>query len=131
VRYLPQAGALAAGLAGAAAAGLAAHRSFEPYQTADAPLALLVGWSFIGCGLIAWRQRPRNRLGPVMALTGFAWFATFLTDAHRPVLFTAGNAVESVYLVGLALGILSFQSGGRRGHLERAVIVATRAHEKV
>jgi signal transduction histidine kinase len=116
-----------AGLAGAAAAWLAAHRSFEPYQTADAPLALLVGWSFIGCGLIAWRQRPRNRLGPVMALTGFAWFATFLTDAHRPLLFTAGNAVESVYLVGVAFVILSFPSGRLRGAFDRAVIVAALA----
>lgn len=74
--------ALAAVATGVGAAWLAARRDFAPYQTADWPLALLVGWSFVGSGLLAWRQRPRNRLGPVMVLTGFAWFATFLTDAQ-------------------------------------------------
>ena len=33
---------------GAGAAWLAANRSFVPHQTADAPLCLVVGWSFIG-----------------------------------------------------------------------------------
>ena len=53
-----------------------------PYQTVGVPACLLVGWSFIGCGLIARQQRPGNWLGPVMIFVGFAWFATFLTDAN-------------------------------------------------
>ena len=56
--------------------------NFVPYQTVGVPACLLVGWSFIGCGLIARQQRPRNWLGPVMIFVGFAWFATFLTDAN-------------------------------------------------
>jgi hypothetical protein len=67
--------ALAALAAGVGAAWLAVGRDFEPYQTADWPLALLVGWSFVGSGLVAWRQQPRNRLGSAMVFTGFAWFA--------------------------------------------------------
>jgi hypothetical protein len=35
-----------------------------------------------------------------MTLIGFAWFATFLTDARNPLLFTVGSAVQSLYLVG-------------------------------
>ena len=90
-----------AGLAaGYGAAWLAGNRSAQPGQTAGVPFCLLVGWSFIGCGLIAWRQRPGNRLGPVMIFIGFAWFAAFLTDAHDALLFTVGTAVQSVYLVG-------------------------------
>lgn len=109
-----------AGLAaGAGAAWLAANRSFVPYQTADAPFCLVVGWSFIGSGLIAWHQRPRNRLGPVMTLIGFAWFATFPTDARNPLLFTVGTAVQSLYLVGLGYLVLSFPSGRLPGWLER------------
>ena len=92
-----------------------------PYQTADAPFCLVVGWSFIGSGLIAWHQRPRNRLGPVMTLIGFAWFATFLTDARNPLLFTVGTAVQSLYLVGLGYLVLSFPSGRLPGWLERGV----------
>jgi signal transduction histidine kinase len=114
----------AAVAAGVGAAWLAARRDFEPYQTADWPLALLVGWSFIGSGLVAWRQRPRNRLGPVMVFTGFAWFATFLTDAHTAWVFTGGTAVQSVYLVGFVFIVLSFPSGRLQGRIDRAVIWA-------
>jgi signal transduction histidine kinase len=113
-----------AGLAaGAGAAWLVANRS--AYGIPDRPglpLCLLVGWSFIGCGLIAWRQRPGNRLGPVMVFIGFAWFATFLTDAHDAVLFTVGYAVQSVYLVGFGYLIVSFPSGRLTGRLERGVL---------
>ncbi len=115
---------LAALLAGIGAAWLAAHRTFEPYQVASAPLALLVGWSFIASGLIGWRARPDNRLGPVMVFIGFAWFATLLTDAHAPLLFTLGTAVESVYLAGFAYLILSFPSGRLRSGLDRGLLGA-------
>jgi signal transduction histidine kinase len=116
--------ALAALAAGAGAAYLAVGRDFEPYQTASAPLALLVGWAFVGSGLVAVRRRPRNLLGPVMVFTGFAWFATFLTDAHGPWLFTIGTALESVYLVGFVYLILSFPTGRLPGRAERAVTSA-------
>jgi signal transduction histidine kinase len=109
-------------LAGVAAAWLAADRTFNPYQTASAPLAVIVGWSFIGSGLAASRARPDNRLGDVMVFTGFAWFASFLTDAQPSGLFTLGTAVEDVYLVGLAYLILSFPTGRLRGAFDHVVI---------
>ena len=114
----------AAVAAGIGAAWLAAGRVFEPYQTADWPLALLVGWSFVGSGLVAWRQSPRNRLGPAMVFTGFAWFATFLTDAHGRWPFTVGTALQSVYLVGFVFIVLTFPSGRLQGRLDRALIWA-------
>ncbi len=113
---------LAALLAGAGAAWLAANRDFTPYQTAPASLGLLVGWSLIGSGVVAWRVRPDNRLGPVMVFTGFAWFATFLTDAHDPLPFTVGTAVQSFYLAGFAYLILSFPSGRLESALERVLM---------
>ena len=114
--------AIAALLAGGAAAWLAADRTFEPYQTTPAPLALLVGWSFIGSGLAARRVRPGNLLGKVMVITGFAWFASFLTDAHQSLPFTIGTAVQSVYLVGFVYLVLAFPSGRLRTGLERLLI---------
>ncbi|MBV9413717.1 MAG: hypothetical protein JO363_01950, partial [Solirubrobacterales bacterium] len=116
--------AIAALVAGAVAAWLAATRTFVPYQTASAPLALLVGWSFIGSGLAACRVRPGSPLGKVMVLTGFAWFASFLTDAHQSLPFSIGTAVQSVYLVGFVYLVLSFPSGRLRTRLERALIWA-------
>jgi len=89
-----------------------------------AALTLLVGWSFIACGLVAWRQRPANRLGPVMLFIGFAWFATFLADWQRPLPFTVGTALEDLYLVGFVFLILSFPSGRLTRPLDRALFAS-------
>jgi len=32
----------------------------------------VVSWSFVGSGLVAWWQRPHDRLGPATVFTGFA-----------------------------------------------------------
>ena len=67
-------------LAGVGAYWIARTAVFQRPQIPDPPIALLVGWSFIGSGLLSWRARPDNRLGPVMVLSGFAWFASVLQE---------------------------------------------------
>jgi len=114
--------AVAAVLAGGGAAWLAVHRTFDPYQTAPALLALLVGWSFIGSGLATSRVRSDSRLGKVMVFTGFAWFASFLTDSHDALLFSVGTAVQSVYLVGVVYLVITFPSGRLQTTFERVLI---------
>jgi len=89
------------------------------------PVAILVGWSFIGSGLLSWQPGQRNRLGLVLVFTGFAWFASMLSDAHNPVLFTAGQVVYPFYYAGFLYLILSFPSGQLRGRLDRALVVVT------
>ena len=51
-----------------------------------------------------------------MVLTGFAWFASILQDAHEPVLFTIGEVVQVVYLAGFLYLILvvSVRTAARR-----------------
>lgn len=51
------------------------------------PIAVLVGWSFIGSGLLYWRSRPDNHLWAVLVFQGFAWFASLLPFSDNPVLF--------------------------------------------
>jgi signal transduction histidine kinase len=114
--------ALAAG-AGAALLVAASDRERSP-AAASAGLALVVGWAYIGSGLVARRQRPENRLGTVMVFIGFAWFATFLADAGSSVVFTVGKALESVYLLGFVYLVLSFPSGRLRSRLDRGLIAA-------
>jgi signal transduction histidine kinase len=42
---------------------------------------LATGWTLIACGLIAWGRRPESRSGPLLAATGFTWFAAnFASD---------------------------------------------------
>ena len=43
---------------------------------------LLIGWSFIGSGLVAWHRRRTNRFGALMVAVGFAWFAAALTASN-------------------------------------------------
>src|SRR3712207_7432151 len=57
-------------------------------------------------GLVAWRERPDNRLGPMMVLISVAWFATFLADAKSSIVFTIGTAVAAWDLAALVLLIL-------------------------
>jgi hypothetical protein len=114
--------ALAAGV-GAALLVLASDRERSPVA-ASALLALVVGWTFIASGLIARRQRPDNRLGTVMVFVGFAWFATFLSDAGSSLVFTVGKALESVYLIGFVYLVLSFPTGRLRGRIERTLIAS-------
>jgi signal transduction histidine kinase len=112
--------AIAAGLG---AAWLAAHAGADRPTEPGAVLTLLVGTSLIGCGLASWRTRPDNRLGPVMVLTGFIWFAGLLSEATSAPLYTIGVAIEYVFVCGFIYIVLSFPSGQLRGTLDKAIIV--------
>lgn len=87
-----------------------------------AAIALIVGWSYVASGLIAWRQRPANPLGPVMLATGFAWFATFLGAWRHALPFTVGYVFQNLYLLGFVFLILTFPSGRLTGRLDRALL---------
>jgi len=110
-------------LAGAGALWVASTPAIQPSGIPSAPVALLVGWSFIGSGLLSWRARPDNRLGPVMVLSGFAWFASVLQEGHGAVLFTIGQAFQVLYLAGFLYLILSFPSGRLQTVLDRALVI--------
>jgi len=110
---------------GVAAALLVLGSDREPSPAAaSAVLALVVGWAYIGSGLIARRQQPENRLGTVMVFIGFAWFATFLADADASLPFTLGTALESVYLLGFVYLVLSFPTGRLRSKLDLGLVAA-------
>ena len=116
--------ALAGVAAGLGVSWLVANRGFGPDEL-NAPQSWLLGWSFIGGGLIAVRVRPQNqRLGWAMVFTGFAWFCSLLMLAHDSPLFTIGAAMQVVYIAGFAYVVVSFPSGRLDGRAERLVIGA-------
>ncbi len=109
--------------AGIGATWLAAHAgAYRPTEPGPV-LTALVGASLIGCGLASWRARPDNRLGPIMVLTGFFWFAGLLSEATNAPLYTLGVAIEYVFLCGFIYIILSFPSGKLRGRADKAIVV--------
>jgi signal transduction histidine kinase len=116
--------AVAGVLAGAGAVWLAAHQQPGRPTEPDAVLTLVVGISLLGCGLASWRTRPDNRLGLVMVLTGFAWFAAQLSEASAPWLYTIGAAVQYVFVIGLIYLLLSFPSGRLPGKIDRRLMAA-------
>jgi signal transduction histidine kinase len=111
--------AVAGLVVGAAAVWLAAHQPYGRPTEPGPALELLVGVSLLGCGLASWRARPQNRVGPIMVLTGFAWFAAQLIEASAPWLYTIGLAVQSLWVIGLVYLLLSFPSGQLTGRPDR------------
>jgi signal transduction histidine kinase len=116
--------AFAGVLAGVGAAWLAANGGADRPTEPSALLTLVVGASLLGSGLLSWRARPENRLGPLMVGTGFAWFASLLTQAHTAWLFTIGEAVQYLFIVGFIYLVLSFPSGRLRTGLDRGLVIA-------
>jgi DNA-binding NarL/FixJ family response regulator len=75
------------------------------------PVDLAVGLAFLGGGIAAWRQRPRNRIGPLMVLAAGAWFGQHLADIST-----------NLFLALVAHQVIVFPSGVTRDRLERALV---------
>jgi signal transduction histidine kinase len=86
--------------------------------------SLVVGWGFVGVGLFAWGRRPDNRVGMLMAATGFAWFVSGLTFSDVPLIFTIGQLFGSLFFAVVVHLLLAFPSGRLRSRLERRIVGA-------
>src|SRR5215213_2986626 len=84
---------------------------------------LAVGWTFIGCGLVAWVRRPESRTGLLLTATGFTWFVS--NFAHVGVAAVAWVAAHLVYLYRgpLVQLVLTYPSGRPASRLARAAVV--------
>jgi signal transduction histidine kinase len=109
VRRLRVALAVSGVALGLAAEAVSHHSDGLGHAAAD----LAVGWTLIGCGLVAWERRPAMRFGALIVAAGAAWFlGTFATAAlylHRGPLVHA---------------LLSYPSGRLSRPLARVVVVA-------
>jgi signal transduction histidine kinase len=111
--------ALAAGIG---AAALMADAPQDRPGGAEIAVALLVGWSFVGSGLVAWERRPENPIGRVMVATGLAWFAHELIWATAALPWTLGQLLESTYILGVGYLLATFPDGRVRGRAVRAIM---------
>jgi signal transduction histidine kinase len=83
---------------------------------------LVIGWSFVGAGLVARHRRPANRTGAVMVATGFLWFVAQLGYADSHLLNTVGTATELLFILGFAYLLLSFPDGRLHSRVERVLM---------
>jgi signal transduction histidine kinase len=85
---------------------------------------LLTGWTLIACGLIGWSRRPESRSGPLMATTGFIWFAgNFTTSGFGALEWLSAHALF-LYRGPLVHLVLTYPRGRSVGRLERAAVAA-------
>jgi signal transduction histidine kinase len=96
---------------GLADVGLILTSDFVSLRGAWAAAGLVIAWSFIGTGLFAWARRPDNRVGALMAGTGFAWLLGGTGLSDLPLLFTVGSLLGSLFIAVAMHLLLAFPSG--------------------
>ena len=89
-----------------------------------AVLGLVVGWGFVGTGLFAWSRDPGNRVGMLMAATGFAWLLSLVGTSDIPLLFTFGQVIGSLYFATAAHMLLAAPDGRLHSSFERRLVAA-------
>jgi signal transduction histidine kinase len=87
-------------------------------------VGLLVGWGFVGAGLFAWWRHPDNRVGMLMAATGFVWLLSLVGGSDIPLLFTLGTAIGSVYFAIAVHMLLAAPDGRLHTRRERRLVAA-------
>ena len=85
---------------------------------------LATGWVVIACGLVAWSRGSTALGGPLLTLTGFAWFAPNFATADSTLL--SWLAAHALYLHRgpLVHLVVTYPRGGTRGRLDAAIVVA-------
>jgi signal transduction histidine kinase len=109
--------------------GLAVAALLVTSDTLDTPGvwaagALVAGWGFIGVGLYAWGRRPDNRVGTLMAATGFAWLVAAAGFSDLPLVFTLSQVLGAVFFAVVLHLLLAFPSGRLQSLAERRIVAA-------
>ena len=106
--------------------GIVAYRiQVNAHHQSDHAIAIVaIGWSFLAAGLVAWNQRPANRMGPLMVLTGFALLSRQLRYSQDAALFTLFFILGDIAYAMVGHCSLAYPSGRVTDRAERALVVA-------
>jgi signal transduction histidine kinase len=108
-----------------AAGAIAIADAARDAVTFEALLALLVGWSFLASGWVAWTRRPENHVGGLMVVIGLVWFASqLLRQWMAPLPLTAGIWLGDLWLLPLAYLLAGFPLGRLERRGERLLLGA-------
>jgi signal transduction histidine kinase len=83
---------------------------------------LAVGWTLIGCGLVAAGRRPESRTGALMAATGFTWFLGNFSGVGMPAASWAAAHLVYLHRGPLVQLVLTYPSGRPSSRPARAAV---------
>lgn len=115
-------------VAALAFAGLMAVAKSREFPLPDVALSGTSGLLFVLAGIVARVRRPDNRVGALMVVTGFAWFAEDLQLVPNSALFTLGRLLSGASLPAAVYLILAFPSGRLSIRWERTVFAGALMH---
>ena len=85
---------------------------------------VVMGCSFLGCGLVAWARRPEKRIGRLMVVLGVAWLGALAAQfIGTDVLTTFGLLFLDGWVILFVYFLLSFPRG-RLGSRTDALLLA-------
>jgi len=110
-------------IAGALGLGMLVGKAQLAPLDLGALLEVLVGWSFVACGVLLWTRRPASRLGLLMALVGMLWLVgRTMTLVPIPAVFTAGIWLTDLWAAAFVLFMLAFPGGRLTSRADRAIV---------
>ena len=78
----------------------------------NAVASVVVAWTFVAAGLVAWARRPESRVGILMTFVGYALLERKLQYSHNSYVFTPAFAFGEIGLgAALAHVVLAYPSG--------------------
>jgi signal transduction histidine kinase len=83
---------------------------------------LAVGWTLIGCGLVASRRRPESRTGLLMAATGCTWFLGNFASVGVAAVAWAAAHLMYLHRGPLVQLVLTYPSGRPGSRLVRGAV---------
>ena len=92
-----------------------------------AVLTVLVAWSFVASGFVAWDRRPENRVGALLLLLGLWWTAGHLMQpptSSSPLVYTVGEVWRLAWTFGFVLVLLSYPGGRLTRSVDRLLAAA-------
>jgi PAS domain S-box-containing protein len=110
---------------GGVAATIVVASDHTDNKAATLALALTIGLSFVGSGLIALWRRPQNNTGFLLALVGYLWFFGALNASDNDWIFTIGAALGSAAFGAFVHLLLAFPTGRLESRRDRLLVAAT------
>jgi signal transduction histidine kinase len=92
-------------------------------SVANAVASIVVAWTFLFAGIVAWARRPESRVGILMTFVAFCLLERKLQYSHDSAVFTLGFLFAELGLtVAFAHAVLAYPTGRLRTSFERWLI---------